>query len=190
MEVSEVAKTVEVPQMWLQMSPFRLFGTTVGYSKLWYSPKQAHLLPCLRVVLLLVAHRQVASGLAEGEDFLQPDSWSLLGHVAPACLFLLNLFVLLIVSETEPLPGRGRIQGHSECDRATCSGTDHALLFWASVFQGLRSRMQGLVSRLFESWLFCKDSDSRLIRGIYRGAWVLWYNLQHVLTRNSHWGAT
>lgn len=105
MEVSEVAKTVEVPQMWLQMSPFRLFGTTVGYSKLWYSPKQAHLLPCLRVVSLLVAHGQVASGLAEGEDFLQPDSWSLLGHVAPACLFLLNLFVLLIVSETEPLPG-------------------------------------------------------------------------------------
>lgn len=30
--------------------------------------------------------------------------------------------------------------------------------------------MQGLVSRLFESWLFCKDSDSQLIRGIYRGA--------------------
>lgn len=63
--------------------------------------------------------------MAEGEDFLQPDSWSLLGHVAPARLFLLNLFVLLIVSDTEPLPGPGRIQGHAECDRATCSSTDH-----------------------------------------------------------------
>lgn len=77
-----------------------------------------------------------------------------------------NLFALLIISATEVLLGSGRIRGCAECDRATHSSTDPALPIPVAVFQGW-NRV------LFEFWLFFKDSNSWLIKGISGGARIV-----------------
>lgn len=92
---------------------------------------------------------------------------ALLGHAAPACLFPSNLF------DTELLLGSGRTQGRAGCDRTACDRADHALSFWVTVLQGSRNRMQSLASRLFESQLFFKDSDSWLTRAFVAGLGVV-----------------
>lgn len=164
--------------------------TTMGFLELQPLPlKQARLLPCVHVAVVLVARRDL-SGFGEVEGFLSLDNEALLGHAAPACLF--PLFALLIISDTELLLGSGRAQGHAERDCTACDRTGHALSFGVAVSQGPRNRMQSPASRLFKCWLFFEDSDSWFIKGIYGGSRAVCSGgdhcgFQYTLTRSSDW---
>lgn len=178
-------KTVGVPHLawWLQLSPSFFLGKgdihgflsclhlevggsrSTEFSELWLLPlKLAHLLPCVFVCLILLLAEAGPGGFSGVEGFLQPGS-ALWGRADPAC----SHQICLPCSSSLLQKCSWALAGSRAVLNVTVPLTAALILpfpfSWC--FPGAEWRV------LFESWLFFKDFNSQLVKGVFGGARII-----------------